>query len=62
MVSDDVALGNVEVRGQRVEQEDDDEEVEGIKRPAEKAGAHRVPAIGACLRFTAGEIGHRAPF
>ena len=42
----DVALGNVEVGGQRVEEEDDDEEIEGIQRPAEKARGHGMPAIG----------------
>jgi hypothetical protein len=57
----DVALGNVEVGGQRVEEEDDDEEVEGVERPAEKASAHRVPAVGVCLHFPAGEVRHPAP-
>ncbi len=46
---DDVALGNVEVRGQRVKQEDDDEEVECIEGPAEEPRRHGVPAIGGGL-------------
>ena len=55
---DDVALGNVEVLGQRVEQEDDDEEIEGVERPAEKAGAHRVPAIGSGIRRLGPQFRH----
>ena len=39
---DDGLLGNTEMRGERVEQEDDDEEVERVESPAEKAGGKRV--------------------
>ena len=42
----DVGLADVEVLGQGVEQEDDDEEVEGVERPAEKAGGDGMPAGG----------------
>ena len=40
----DVGFADVEVLGQGVEQEDDDEEVEGVERPAEKAGGDGMPA------------------
>ena len=43
-------LGNVKVLRQCVEQEDNDEEIEGVESPAEEAGAHRMPAIGAIGR------------
>ncbi len=36
---------------QNVKEEDDDEEVEGIKRPAQKSGCNRVPAIGTLVDF-----------
>ena len=42
----DGALGDVEMLRQYVEQKDYDEEIEGVERPAEKAGRDRVPAIG----------------
>ncbi len=42
----DLRFADVEVLGQRVEEEDDDEEVEGVERPAKKAGGDSVPAIG----------------
>ena len=35
----------MEVLGQDVEEEDDDEKVEGIERPAEKASRNGVPAV-----------------
>ena len=40
----DLGLADVEVLRQRVEQKDDDEEVEGVESPAEKAGGDGVPA------------------
>ena len=46
----DGALGDVEVDGQRVYQEDHDEEIEGIQGPAQKAGGDRMPVAGARRR------------
>src|SRR6185503_9298036 len=43
------ALGDVEVKRQRVHQEDDDEEIEGVEGPSQKAGGDRMPLVGAGL-------------
>jgi hypothetical protein len=39
----------VEVRGEGVEQEDDDEEVEGVENPAEDAGGYGELPTGSAL-------------
>ena len=43
---DDFCRGDVKLRGERVDEEDGDEEVEGVEGPAEKAGADSVPLLG----------------
>ena len=44
----DGALADMKMLRQDVEQEDHDEEVEGIERPAQKASRNGVPAIVTC--------------
>ncbi len=39
----------MEVRGESVEQEDDDEEVEGVEDPAQDAGAYSELPTGSAL-------------
>ena len=58
---DDVALGDVKVLGQRVEEEDDDEEVEGVERPAEKTGSHGMPVFGVGATREDRFFGHAKP-
>ncbi len=45
--------------GKRVEEKDDDKEIEGIEGPAQKAGAHRMPAIGVFSGCFFRQVAHR---
>ena len=41
----DLAFGNAELVGERVDQENDNEEIKSVERPAEKTGENRVTSI-----------------
>ena len=53
---DNPRLRHAELRGQRVEQEDDDEEIEGVERPPEEPGGDRVARVGLHERAIVAEV------
>ena len=48
--SHNLALAHVELSGQRIHQEHQHKEIEGVQRPAEVAGGYRVPLVGSGKR------------